>query len=151
MSHSKSKIWIHAVFATKNRQPIIRPSVITLIHDELRRQLNDTGCYVDSIGGVADHVHLLFLLSPKIAVADVLKQIKGSSSHVFNQQGLTPDRFAWQTGYSAFSVSEGHLLRVRRYIQNQEEHHRKQTFADEHQQFIRHYGLDLEPTDKSVG
>lgn len=141
MSHSNSKIWIHAVFSTKNRHPILRPSTITTVHNELRQQLITTGCYVDSIGGVANHVHLLFLLNPKVSVADILRQIKGGSSHTFNQQGLTKERFAWQTDYSAFSVSEGHLLRVRRYIQNQEEHHRNQTFTDEHQQFMRHYGL----------
>lgn len=141
MSHSYSKIWIHAVFATKNRQPVILPTIIATVHGELRQQLITTGCYVDSVGGIADHVHLLFLLNPKIAIADVLRQTKGGSSHVFNQQGLTLERFAWQTGYSAFSVSEGHLARVRHYIQNQEEHHRSQTSADEHQQFMRHYGL----------
>lgn len=141
MSHSKSKIWIHTVFSTKNRQPIIRPNIITAVHDELRQQLAATGCLVDSIGGVADHVHLLFLLNPKIAVADVLKQVKGSSSHSFNQQQLTPERFAWQTGYGAFSVSEGHLLRVRQYVRTQEEHHRKRSFAEEYRQFMHHYGL----------
>jgi putative transposase len=144
MSHSKSKIWVHAVFATKDRYPIIQPNIQSAVYDELRQQLIDSGCFVDCIGGVADHVHLLFLLNPKKSIADILKQIKGGSSHAFNQVNLTSTRFAWQTGYGAFSISESHVQRVRAYILNQEEHHRTITFMDEYRRFMSHYGL---PTD----
>ena len=141
MSHSKSKIWIHAVFSTKDRQPFIQVAHQMTVYDELRNQLTAMNCFVDCIGGVADHVHLLFLLNPSKSIADVLKQVKGATSHFFNQQALTATHFAWQTGYGAFSVSEGHLPRVRSYIQNQHEHHRKVTFIDEYRQFVAHYGL----------
>ena len=141
MGHLKSKIWIHAVFATKDRKPVIQPQLIQPVHDELRKQLVETGCFVDCIGGVSDHVHLLFLLNPVKSIAEVIKQVKGASSHTINQQAMIEPRFAWQTGYGAFSVSEGHLPRVRQYIHNQEEHHKKQTFADEYQQSMAHYGL----------
>ncbi len=144
MGHSKSKIWIHAVFSTKDRQPLIQPAISQSIYDELRRNLIETGCFVDCIGGVADHVHLLFLLNPTKSIADVLKQIKGASSHAFNQQTLTGSRFAWQTGYGTFSVSEGHLQRVRQYIHNQEEHHRTISFLEEYHQFMAHYGLPMD-------
>ena len=141
MGHSKSKIWIHAVFSTKDRHPLILPHFNQPVYDELRRNLIDMGCFADSIGGVADHVHLLFLLNPTKSIADALKQIKGASSHALNQQALIATRFAWQTGYGAFSVSEGHLLRVRQYIHNQEEHHKTVSFLKEYQQFMEHYGL----------
>ncbi|RYF56565.1 MAG: IS200/IS605 family transposase [Cytophagaceae bacterium] len=147
MSHSKSKIWIHAVFATKNRQPIIQPTIQPTVHDELRKQLIDSGCFVDCIGDVTDHVYLLFLLNPKKSTADVLKQIKGSSSHTFNQMKLTATHFAWQIGYGAFSVSESHIQRVRAYILNQAEHHRKLSFADEYRRFMIHYGLPDDDID----
>ena len=141
MSHSKSKIWIHAVFSTKDRQPLIQSAIRPAVHQTLWNQLVDTGCFVDSIGGVADHVHLLFLLSPKKSIADVIKQVKGASSPLFNQEKITATHFAWQTGYGAFSVSEGHLLRVRAYIQRQEGHHRTTSFTEEYDRFMTHYGL----------
>ena len=71
MSHSKSKIWMHVVFSTKDRAPLIAPAVRATVHKVLWTQLVDTGCFVDSVGGVADHVHLLFLLNPKKAIAEV--------------------------------------------------------------------------------
>ncbi|GAB3768136.1 hypothetical protein GCM10028818_02030 [Spirosoma horti] len=70
-----------------------------------------------------------------------MKQIKGSSSHTFNQAKLTVTPFTWQTGYGAFSVSESHVSRVRTYILNQAEHHRKVSFTDEYRRFMIHYGL----------
>ena len=145
MSHSKSKIWVHVVFATKNRQPLIQTPIRPAVHDELRNQLIDIDCVVDCIGGVADHVHLLFLLNPKKSIAEVVKQIKGGSSHAFNQVNLTTTPFSWQIGYEAFSVSESHVPRVRAYIHNQEQHHRNVTFIDEYHRFLAHYGL---PTDE---
>ncbi|MVM33558.1 IS200/IS605 family transposase [Spirosoma sp. HMF4905] len=144
MSHSKSKIWVHAVFATKDRQPLITPIIRPTVHSELRNQLITMACFVDCIGGVTDHVHLLFLLNPKKSMADVVKQIKGGSSHMFNQTKLTATHFAWQIGYGAFSVSESHVPRVRAYILNQEEHHRNVTFMDEYRRFMVHYGLPVD-------
>lgn len=94
MSHSKSKIWVHLIFSTKNRQPLIHTTIRQTVHDELQRQLVKMDCFVDCIGGVADHVHLLFLLNPKKSMADVVKQIKGGSSHAFNQATLTAMPFA---------------------------------------------------------
>ncbi len=96
---------------------------------------------MDCIGGVADYVHILFLLNPKKSMADLMKQIKGASSHAFNQANLLTTPFAWQTGYGSFSVSESHVPRVRAYIVNQEEHHRTVTFQDEYRRFMSHYGL----------
>ncbi|GAB2557477.1 IS200/IS605 family transposase [Spirosoma areae] len=141
MSHSKSKIWVHVVFSAKNRQPLIIPIIRQTVHDELQNQLIALDCFVECIGGVADHVHLLFLLNPKKAVADVIKQLKGGRSHAFNQAKLTATHFAWQIGYGAFSVSEAHVPRVRTYILNQEEHHKNVTFAEEYRRFMVHYGL----------
>lgn len=139
MPHSNCKIWIHAIFSTKDRRPLIHARV--KIHTLIRKELVATDCWVDVVNGTADHVHALFLLSPKIAVSDVLKQVKGSTSHEVNSTQLIPEKFAWQTGYGAFSVSESHVAKVREYIQNQEEHHRTLSFADEYERFLKHYGL----------
>lgn len=144
MAHSKTKIWIHAIFSTKNRQKLIGSDIRQKVFNELKKQLIDCGCFVDAVGGVEDHVHLLFLLNPQKSISEIMKQIKGSSSHTFNQQNLTNPKFAWQVGFGAFAVSESHVEKVRKYIQNQEEHHKKITFLDEYKQFMEHYGLTLE-------
>lgn len=104
-------------------------------------------CFVDCVSGVADHVHILFLLNPKKSMADVMKQIKGSSSHAFNQAKLTTVHFAWQTGYGVFSVSESHVPRVRKYILNQEEQHKAVSFLDEYKRFMLHYRLLTDDVD----
>ena len=144
MSHSYNKIWIHAVFATKERSPLIKPVVESKIHTNMREQLIEMGCPVRIINGMEEHVHLLFLQNPKMAITDIIKQIKGNTSHWINEQNLIPEKFAWQTGYAAYSVSESQLDRVYQYIRNQKEHHRKKIFADEYDEFIVAHGLTKE-------
>lgn len=89
-----------------------------------------------------DHVHCLFLLSPKKSIADVIKQIKGSSSHFINQSHLVPEKFAWQTGYAAYSVSESVVERVFQYIQKQKQHHAEKTFQQEYDESLRIFGFE---------
>src|SRR5690606_6486220 len=96
------------------------------------------------INGMPDHIHCLFLLSPQKSIADVVKQIKGSSSHFINQNNLIAEKFSWQTGYAAFSVSESVAEKVFRYIKNQKAHHQKKAFQQEYSEFIKLYGLNNE-------
>ena len=140
MSHSFNKIWIHAIWATKNRQPLIHPDKEKIIHEFIRKELTDCGCRVRIINGMPDHVHSLFLLNREKSIAEVIKQVKGCSSHDVNEQNLIPQKFAWQTGYAAFSVSESQLEKVYRYIANQKAHHRKQSFMQEYEEFIALHG-----------
>ena len=93
------------------------------------------------INGMADHIHILFLLNQNHSIADVFKQIKGNSSHWINQQNFMTSKFAWQIGYGAFSVSESMVKEVEKYIRNQKEHHKKITFREEYELFIKKYGL----------
>lgn len=116
------------IFATKNRVPLIKPSVEKRIQEYMREQLIENGCPIRIINGMPDYVHLLFLQNPKMAVADILKQVKGNTLHWINGQNLITDKFAWQTGYVAYSVSELRLERVSQYIRNQKEHHSKKIF-----------------------
>ena len=108
MSHSFNKIWIHAIWATKERSPLLYSSVETKIYQFISEQLREQGCPVRIINGMPDHIHCLFLLNPQKSIADVIKQIKGSSSHYINKNNIIPDKFSWQTGYAAYSVSESH-------------------------------------------
>src|SRR5258705_11193989 len=101
MPHSFNKIWIHAIWSTKERQPLISVDKENKIHNLLREEFIELGCPVRIINGMPDHVHSLFLLNPQKSVADCIKYAKGSSSHSINEQNLIPKKFAWQTGYAA--------------------------------------------------
>ena len=111
MPHSFIKIWIHAIWATKERQPLIHKSVENTIYQFISEELRALGCPVRIINGMPDHIHCLFLLSREKSIAEVIKQIKGSSSHYINQANLISEKFSWQTGYAAFSVSESIVIR----------------------------------------
>jgi len=141
MPQSYYKIWLHVVFSTKHRLPLIEPFVERRIHDHMREQLIEYGCPVRIINGMADHVHLLFLHNPRMTIADIIKQVKGNTSHWINQLDLVRFKFAWQEGYGAFSVSESQLERVFQYIHNQKEHHSNKLFVDEYDEFIAGHGL----------
>ncbi len=116
MPHAYNKIWIHAIWATKYRIPFILADIEISIHQYISGQLQEQGCPVRIINGMPDHMHCLFLLSPKKSIAAVIKQIKGSSSHYINQNNLTVEKFSWQTGYAAYSVSASEVEKVFRYI-----------------------------------
>ncbi len=141
MAHSFNKIWIHAIFATKDRAHLISRNVETLVYNHLKEQLIDLDCPVRIINGMEDHLHLLFLLNPKKTIADVLKQLKGNTSHWMNEQDVIHAKFSWQTGYAAFSVSESQLDKVHQYILNQKEHYKKKTFAEEYEEFMKLHGF----------
>ena len=95
MPHSFNKIWIHAIWATKKRMPFIHNSVEQKLYQFIAGQLREQGCPVRIINGMPDHIHALFLLSPQKSIAEIIKQIKGSSSHFINQNNLIEDKFAW--------------------------------------------------------
>jgi putative transposase len=137
MSHSFNKIWIHAVWATKDRAPLIHPSIEQKVLKFIEQQLQQQGCKVEVINGMSDHVHCLFLLNRQKSIAEVIKQIKGSSSHFINQNNFIPLKFAWQTGYGAFSVSESGVNRVFEYIKNQKLHHQNKSSRQEFDDFLR--------------
>ena len=119
MPHSFNKIWIHAIWSAKERQQLIVPTIETKVYDFMRVQLTEIGCPTRIINGMADHIHSLFLLNPQKSISEVIKQVKGSSSHYMNEQNLITEKFSWQAGYAAYSVSESVLEKVFAYIQNQ--------------------------------
>ncbi|MEQ8715944.1 MAG: IS200/IS605 family transposase [Cyclobacteriaceae bacterium] len=142
MSHSYNKIWIHAIWATKERQMLIKPEIESKLHHFIADQLKDMGCPMAIINGMPDHVHCLFLLNSQKSIAEVMKQVKGSSSHFVNQTNLLDMKFAWQTAYAACSVSESSKEKVFNYIKGQKQHHQKITFQQEYEEFIKLYSLN---------
>ena len=142
MAHSKVKIWIHAILGVKNRETLIKKSIENKIYNLIKKQFIDLGCYVEEINGTEDHVHVLFLLNPKKSVSEVFKQVKGSTSYIINNEELIRDKFLWQVGYGAFSVSESKLEDIKGYINKQKEHHKTMSFQEEYDKFIKLYSLD---------
>jgi putative transposase len=129
MPHSYSALWIHVIWSTKNREPILTPLLKQEVYQVINGIANDHEIYLDCINGVEDHVHLLIRLRTDQSVADVVKTIKGNSWDHFKDD---PDKYVtWQDGFAAFSVSPSHLKRVRSYIYNQEKHHHSKSFSDE--------------------
>jgi putative transposase len=125
MSHSLNKIWIHAIWSTKYRTPFIHHNAEKKIYQFISDQLREQGCYIKIINGMPDHIHCLFVLNRKKSIAEVIKQVKGSSARYINQNNLMNDNFVWQVGYAAFSVSESVVDIVFKYIQHQKQHHSK--------------------------
>lgn len=125
------KIWIHAVWTTKNREHYLGRNIRKNLFEHIRLNANEKGFYIDYINGFVDHVHALISLNPNQNIAEIMQLIKGESSYWINKNGLTEERFAWQKDYYAASISKSHVERVRAYIRNQEIHHSNQTLGDE--------------------
>lgn len=142
MSHSFNKIGIHTVWGTKFRGNTITTDIETILYSFLETQLNDLGCKPIIINEMPDHVHALFLLSRNKNISEVFKQLKGSSSHYINQQGFVKEKFAWQTGYGAFSVSESGKQKVYQYIKNQKQHHAVKSFDQEFNTFLKLHQIE---------
>lgn len=145
MPQSLSKIWTHLVFSTKERYPfLIDETVCRDLHAYLAKILKANNCPTLIVGGVSDHVHALFVLSKNHSIANIVWEIKRSSSKWIKGQGSELSKFHWQEGYGAFSVSQSHVEQVQKYILNQEEHHRRKTFQDEFRGFLRKYEIEYD-------
>lgn len=138
MSQSLAKILVHLIFSTKHREPLILPDIRPRLHAYIAGVLDNLKSPSLQTGGVADHVHILCALSRTLSPADLLEEVKKSSSKWMKADGGVPG-FSWQAGYGAFSIGESQADEVIRYIQNQEEHHRKVTFQDEFRKFLERY------------
>ena len=146
MSQSVAKVAIHIVFSTKHRKPWLRNrDLCNELYAYMATILRDN---VDSpviiINGVEDHIHGLCLLSRKFAIMKVIQEAKTETSKWLKKQSPTTREFAWQAGYGAFSVSESNIPQVRRYIENQEKHHRRMTYQDEYRELCRRHGIELD-------
>jgi putative transposase len=127
MRHNFTQLYVHLVWATWDRLPLITPSIKEQIYKVISYECNQLGCQIVAIGGVEDHVHLLTGFPAHVAISELVKQIKGSSSHCVVNQIQPNEFFKWQGGYAAFSVNHEDLTPIATYIRNQVAHHRQQT------------------------
>src|SRR3954468_5332433 len=139
MSQSLSRILVHLIFSTKHRDPVLPPEIRSELHPYLAAVLNNNGCHAVQVGGIEDHVHLLFGLSRTLPLAKVVETVKTSSSKWLKTKDQALAGFHWQAGYGAFSVSQSDADAVVRYIQEQAEHHRNTSFQEEYLKFLHRY------------
>src|SRR6266513_3128948 len=137
------KVWIHLVWSTKNRKPLLLKEVRSILFPHIKKNAKEKGIYIDFINGYTDHIHILISLNREQSISGIVQLIKGESSYWVNQQKLIPERFGWQDQYFAVSVSESGINKVREYIKNQEEHHKKKTFQQEYEEFMQKYGFKI--------
>ena len=144
MSQSLSSVLVHLVFSTKNREPFITPAIETELHPYMATIFRELKSPALAIDGTSDHVHVLFSLARVVTIADVVEEIKTSTSKWIKTKGPEYRNFHWQRGYGAFSIGQSNLELLKRYIRQQKEHHKHVTFQDEYRKFLNVYGIDYD-------
>ena len=144
MGQSLVKNYLHIVFSTKNRTPIIHPPYELELHSYLGGICNNLECHTLKVGGYTDHVHILCMLSKKIALMKLLEEVKSHSSKWMKTKDYSLNNFYWQDGYGAFSVNPAQVDRVIAYIEFQHEHHRKKDFQNEYRSYLKKYNVEYD-------
>lgn len=144
MSQSLVKNYIHIIFSTKNRAPLIQDPHGIDLHNYLGGICKQLDCRPIIVGGYHDHVHILCMLSKKITLVELLEKLKKNSSKWMKMQDASLENFYWQDGYGAFSVNPSEIDTVIGYINNQQEYHSRKTFQDEYRAFLKKYKVDYD-------
>jgi REP element-mobilizing transposase RayT len=144
MPQSLTKLYAHLVFSTKNREPTLDDEIRPRVHAYLATVVRSFGSPWVVVGGVADHVHLLFDMGKHHAPVAFVEQIKRESSKFVKTLGARYKRFYWQRGYGMFSVGPAHRDEAEAYVRNQEEHHRAKSFQDEFRMMLKRYGVEFD-------
>ena len=131
MPHSTTRVFIHLVFGVKNAENWITPEIQRELHGFMWGLLQNEGCNVIAINGIANHVHLLFVLSRNHSLSKIVGRLKKGTTDWVKKQSDEFSYFAWQAGYGAFSVSYSDIGQVKQYIRNQQNHHKTVLFDDE--------------------
>jgi putative transposase len=140
--HSYSRCWLHLIWTTLAREPMLTRPAAAKTSRFLNQYAVEKNIYMKINYFNPEHVHALIDLPTSKSIEEIVKLLKGSSSHWINENRLLRGRFSWGRGYGAFSVSHSHIDQVAAYIANQQEHHRKKTFEQEFELFVKRYGLE---------
>jgi REP element-mobilizing transposase RayT len=133
------RIWVHLIWSTKNREALLTGDIRQKVFDHIQMNATKKELALNCIGGSIDHVHTLISLHADQSISKAAQLLKGESSFWINKEGITKCKFEWQDEYIAVSVSESGVGAVRKYIGNQQEHHRRKSFAEEYAQFEKAY------------
>jgi len=144
MANTYHQIYLQTVFAVKYRNAVIRKEWKSKLFGVIGNLINETGCKNIIVNGVEDHVHCFVGLKPVVSVSKMMQIIKAKSSKYINDHSLTTHRFEWQEGYGVFSYAQSQVDRVYKYIQNQETHHKKQTFRNEYLEFLKKFKVEYD-------
>lgn len=144
MGQSLVKNYLHIVFSTKQREPLICPPYEEELHAYLGGICNNLDCQTIKVGGYTDHVHILCMLSKKVALVKLIEEVKSHSSKWMKTKDEKFQDFYWQDGYGAFSVNPSEVDTVIAYIANQHEHHAARTFQDEYRAFLKKYKVEYD-------
>jgi putative transposase len=144
MGQSLTKNYLHMIFSTKHRQPLILQSIEKELHSYLGGICNSLESFPVKIGGYVDYVHILCLLSKKLTLIKLIQELKSHSSKWIKTKGDNFKNFYWQDGYGTFSVSPSDIDKVKEYIDNQHEHHKTQNFQEEYREFLASYQVEYD-------
>jgi REP element-mobilizing transposase RayT len=144
MAHTFTNVLVHLVFSTRERGAFISDPIREQLHAYMGGILREVGVLPLMIGGTSDHVHLLTRIPSDLAIADCVRVLKANSSKWVKGKWREKRMFAWQAGYSAFSVSESNRAAVLRYIQDQVAHHTKRSFQDEFITLLQKHGVEFD-------
>lgn len=144
MANTYTQIHIHSVFSVQNRMSLIQNLWKDRLYQYIITIIQNHGHKVLVIGGMPDHIHILFGFRPTQALSELMQMIKRDSSEWINDEKFVMGKFSWQEGYGAFSYSKSHIDQVARYIANQEIHHKKKTFLEEYKEILTDFGLEYD-------
>ncbi len=144
MPQSLSNVLLHLVFTTKNRQAWIDPEIEQELFPYIATICKELDCPAHKVGGADDHVHIACSLARTETVAKLLSAIKANSSKWIKEKGSQYEKFAWQSGYGAFSIGQSQVDSLRRYIENQRDHHRRESFQDEFRKLLTKYQVEYD-------
>jgi putative transposase len=147
MSYVKN--WLHCVWGTKDKVPFLRKEIKQEIIEHIKSNAKVKDIYIDVINGHSQHMHCLISLGPDQTLSKVMQLIKGESSFWINKNKLTKHKFEWAVEYFGISISDSQTPKIRQYIKNQEEHHKKITWEEEYNIFLTEYGFDSLKTKTS--
>lgn len=144
MPHTYTVLRAHVIFSTAHRRPSISEGLQPRLWDYIGGIGRNHAIPIHAVGGTDDHAHILLSVPTTQTIAQVLQTLKGNSSKWINDENLTHERFGWQQGYAAFSVSQSNAETVKAYVLNQPEHHRKRTFEDEFRSLLIAHGVEFD-------
>ncbi len=140
-THSHVKVWIHLVWGTLDHEHILNKKLRIDLFQHIVSYSQKNEVFIGKLNIQPEHVHVLLSLPVEKTVSQIAKNLKGESSHWINENNLIPGKFRWQRGYGAYSISASQLNTVKNYIENQNEHHQKNSFSEEFEEWARRYGV----------